>query len=97
MKAHQADVLGEQVDGVITRDGDGNLEFARQIGVAAQRFSAASGEESRFGLTLTGLADGVTGLEAVAQISIDPEIEIGPSAARVEQIGMSSARRRAAG
>ena len=45
-EGHQADVLGQQIHGVVTRHRDSNLELSRQVGVAVEGLIAAAREHS---------------------------------------------------
>ena len=74
---HQADVLGEQVDRVVPRDGDGDLELAGQVGGAVQGLGGIATEDGSGFLELARLLHGTPGLDAVAQIPVHPEVQVG--------------------
>ena len=87
-EGNQADVLGEQINGVVPWHGDGHLELPGQVGIPVERFLSAAGKNAAFALALSGLLNGSAGLEAITQVTIHPEVEIGPlGRLGAEQIG----------
>ena len=47
-EGHEANVLGEKVNGVIARDRDGHLEFAREVGASVEGFVGITAEDPTF-------------------------------------------------
>ena len=72
---NQADVLGEQIDGIVPGHRDTHLEFPRQVGIAIERLRSTAGKHSTFALALAGTAHSLGWFEAVAEISVHPHVE----------------------
>ena len=70
--------MGEQINGVIARDRDRHLEFARHEGVAIQRFIADAAEHLPLLLLFFDPAGQHRGADLVALLAIHPEFEIHP-------------------
>ena len=84
---HQADVLGQQVHRVVAGNGDRNLEFAGQVGAAIERFGRITAENSTLMLQRLDFGYRWAGLDPVAELTINPEVEVGTlSRLRGEQI-----------
>ena len=75
-EGHQADVLGQQVHGIVTGNGDSAFELARHVCGAVKGFLAVAAEQAAFALAFAHLLHRRARFDAVGQISIDPEIEI---------------------
>ncbi len=85
---HQADVLGEQVHGVVTGHGDGHLELPGQVGGAVERFLGVTAEHGPLFLAGLDALDRRAGTDAVTEVAIHPEVEIGTlGGLRRQQIG----------
>ena len=75
---HQADVLGQQVYRVVAGNGDGNLEFSGQVGVAIERFGRITAKYCTLLLQCLDFGYRSAGLDPVAELTINPEVEVGP-------------------
>ena len=76
-EGHQADVLGEQVHGVVAGHRDGDLELARQVGGAIEGLVGITAEHAALQLALAHLLHRGARFDPVAQFAIDPKIEVG--------------------